>query len=429
MDVPDADIMRMRRVAEYQLKCCTTKWSIPPGIPPSHWSAGIFAFDEMYAVQGLLSAGHFDEARRASDYRFRTLKTATARTSNTGARWVWISMETNPDDCAKNGFWLEHIFHMSAVARSCRLVASYMDDEEYLRAKAYPVIRECARFFRNHCIYDMPDGSSFVCKCTDLERLKSGRERPFMTTCGAIDTLRTAADAAERLGVDAKDASDWRATAERLLKSLPVKDGRFVPAADRPDAVSMGSLAGYFPFPIFPKGHKEQTAAVDFFLAQGVKAGNMYEMGKKICPWYAATMAMAALRAGEGEKVLPLIREASASAGVWGEYWEINEPGVAECRPWFMTAAGNCLYAINSMLLMEADGECRIGAGVPKEWKDWSFRLPAESGYEVDFAMKGGVVTKLVLRQQAYNNKRGTDPRSVKVVLPNGSCRTVAVSI
>ena len=80
-------------------------------------------------------------------------------------------------------------------------------------------------------------------------------------------TLRTAAEAAERLGVDAKDASDWRATAERLLKSLPVKDGRFVPAADRPDAVSMGSLAGYFPFPIFPKGHKEQTAAVDFFLA------------------------------------------------------------------------------------------------------------------------------------------------------------------
>ena len=25
----------------------------------------------------------------------------------------------------------------------------------------------------------------------------------------------------------------------------------------------------------------------------------MYAMGKKVCPWYAATMAMAALRAGE----------------------------------------------------------------------------------------------------------------------------------
>ena len=314
VNVPDAEIMQMRRMAEYQLKCCTTKWSIPPGIPPSHWSAGIFAFDEMYAVQGLLSAGHFDEARRASDYRFRTLGTAKARTSNTGARWVWISMETNPDDCAKNGFWLEHIFHMSAVARSCRLVASYTYDEDYLRAKAYPVIRECARFFRNHCIYDMPDGSSFVCKCTDLERLRSGRERPFMTTCGAIDTLRTAADAAVRLGVDADDAEVWRTTADRLLKSLPVKDGRFVPAA------------------------------------------------------------------------------------------------------------ANNLYAIDSMLLMEADGECRIGAGVPKEWKDWSFRLPAESGYEVDFAMKDGKVSRLVLRGRRVGDN-APHHRTVNLVLPDGSKR------
>jgi hypothetical protein len=413
----------MRRVAEYQLKCCTTKWSIPPGIPPSHWSAGIFAFDEMYAVQGLLSAGHFDEARRASDYRRRTLGQATGRTQGGGARWVWISMEMNPDDCAKSNFWMEHVFHMSAAARTCRLVASYLDDEEYLRAKAYPVIRECARFFRLQCIYDMPDGSSFIGKCTDLERLGAGRERPFMTTCGAIDTLRSAADAADRLGVDAKDAADWRATADRLLKSLPAKAGRFVPAADRPDVVSMGTLAGYFPFPIFPKGHKEQTAAVNFYLAQGTRAGNMYKMGKKICPWYAGTMTMAALRAGEGERVLSFIKEAAKSAGAWGEYWEINEPGVAECRPWFMTAAGNCLYAINSMLLMEADGECRIGAGVPNEWRDWSFRLPAESGYEVDFAMKGGKIVRLVVRE-----RRACRGRTVNLVLPDGSRRTMPVA-
>ena len=92
-----------------------------------------------------------------------------------------------------------------------------------------------------------------------------------------------------------------------------MKDGRFVPAADRPDAVSMGSLAGYFPFPIFPKGHKEQTSAVDFFLAQGVKAGNMYAMGKKICPWYCGAMAMAALRAGRFFDILLPVRTGGAS--------------------------------------------------------------------------------------------------------------------
>ena len=426
VNVPDAEIMSMRRSAEYQLKCNVTKWSIPVGLLPSHFQGGFFAFDEMYAVQGLLSAGHFDEARRASDYRFRTLGVSRGRLGGAGARWVWVSIEDPNVEWSPLGFYLDHIFHISAIARTCALNALYADDAKYLRERAYPVMRECARFYAIHCVYDAPDGSSFVCKCTDLERLGVAKERPFMTTCGVIDTLRLAADAAKRLGIDAKDAKKWRRIAARLEKSLPVKDGRFAAAANAVDTVSMGVMAGYFPFPIFPKGHKVQTASVDWFLSHGVKAGNMYATGKKICPWYAAAMAMGAMRAGEGEKVLPLLREASASAGVWGEYWEINEPGVAECRPWFMTAAGNCLYAINSMLLMEADGECRIGAGVPKEWKDWSFRLPAESGYEVDFAMKGGVVTKLVLRQQPYN-KRGADPRSVKVILPDGARRTMAV--
>ena len=70
------------------------------------------------------------------------------------------------------------------------------------------------------------------------------------------------------------------------------------------------------------------------------------------------------------------------------------------------------------MLLMEADGECRIGAGVPKEWKDWSFRLPAESGYEVDFAMKDGKVSRLALRGWRVGD---TAQRTVNLVLPDGS--------
>ena len=87
-----------------------------------------------------------------------------------------------------------------------------------------------------------------------------------------------------------------------------------------------------------------------------------------------------------------------------------------------MTAAGNCLYAMNQMLLAEMDGECRIGAGLPADWKDWSFRLPAESGYEVEFAMKGGRAEKLVLRP------RRIDPaRRIKLVLPDGSRREAAL--
>ena len=434
VQIPDAKLMRMRVMAEYQLKCNVTHWALPVGIFPSHWNGNSFAFDELYGMQGLLSSGHFDEARHVADFRFNTLGQAKKRVGGggRGARWYWECMEDTVKEGAPSGHWLDHIFHMSAVAQTCNLTASYTGDIDLLREKMYPVMRECARFYRDQYVYDAADGSSFVGICTDLERLGAAKERPCMTTCGIIHTFRVCADAADRLGVDAEEAADWRDKAARLEKSLPVKDGRFVPAVNAMDAVSMGTLAGYFPFPIFPKGHKEQTAAVDFFLAKGVRAGNMYAVGKKICPWYAATMAMAALRAGRYEKVYPFIMEAAASAGLFDEYWEINEPKSVQIHPWFMTAAGNCLYAMNQMLLMEADGECRIGAGVPKEWNDWSFRLPAESGYEVDFAMRDGKVVRLMLREGGCSHPSQrtegnvTRHRMVNLVLPDGSRRTVS---
>ena len=424
VQLPDEKLMQLRTMAEYQLKCCVTRWHLPIGILVSHWSGKSFAFDELYGVQGLLSAGHFDEAKHVAGFRHKTLSQAKLRINGSGARWFWLCLEDALLEASPPGHWLDHIFHMSAIAQTCNLAAAYTDDLTFLREKMYPVMRECARFYRSQCIYDAPDGSSFVCKCTDLERLGAAKSRPCMTTCGIIHTFRICADAADRLGVDAKEAADWRAKAARLEKSLPVKYGRFVPAADATEAVSMGTLAGYFPFPIFPRGHKEQTAAVDFFLAQGTKAGNMYKTGKKICPWYAATMAIAAQRAGRYEKVYPFIMEAASSSGCYGEIWEINEPGVAEFRPWFMTGAGTCLYAINQMLLSERDGECLIGAGVPKEWKDWSFNLPAEGGYNVEFAMKAGKVAKLVLRPH-----RAGPSRKVKVVLPDGSRREVVLAV
>ena len=418
--IPDAKLMRLRAMAEYQLKCNVTRWALPVGLFASHWNGNSFAFDELYGIQGLLSSGHFDEARHVADFRLNTLGQAKKRVGGRGARWYWECMEDTMREGAPSGHWLDHIFHMSAIAQTCNLTAFYTDDLDYLREKMYPVMRECARFYRAQCVFDAADGSSFVRTCTDLERLGAAKERPCMTTCGIIHTFRICAAAADRLGVDAAEAADWRAKADRLEKSLPVKDGRFVPAANALDAVSMGTLAGYFPFTIFSKGHKEQTAAVDFFLAKGVKAGNMYAMGKKICPWYAATMAMAALRAGKYEKVYPLVMTAASSSGHYGEYWEINEPGNVQIKPWFMTAAGTSLYAMNQMLLTEQDGECLIGAGVPKEWKDWSFRLPAEGGYEVECEVKGGKVAKLVLRP------RRIDPaRKVRLVLPDGSRREV----
>ena len=88
-----------------------------------------------------------------------------------------------------------------------------------------------------------------------------------------------------------------------------------------------------------------------------------------------------------------------------------------------MTAAGNCLYAINQILLMEADGECRLAVGVPSTWKDYSFRLPAEGGYEVECAVKGGSLASLVLR-----TRKPSAGKRVRLVLPDGARCDVELS-
>ena len=404
----------MSDMARYHLRCVTTEWSIPVGIIQSHWSGKIFAFDEMYAVQGLLASGQFECAKVAAEFRAATLRDACVR-AGCGARWVWQGMEGNVIEGGRLGFWDDHIFHQAAIAQTVWSYYRYTDDLAWLKAKGYAVLRACALFFRKLCVQDLPDGTSFVTKCTDLERLGPGHERAFMTTCGVISTLRMAAEAADLVGEKDASAADFRACAERLVKSLPEKDGRYIAYPGCKDE-SMGTLAGFYPFRTFDRSNAAQVKAVRHFLDNGTAFGNMYATGRQVCPWYAATMAMAALRAGDVvHSPLRWIEEAYRSAGCWGEYWEINEPGVSQCRPWFMTAAGNCLYAIDQLFVADMEDALYLAPGVPSAWKDYAFRLPAPGGLTIDMAVKGGRVERLTITC-AYPSAA----RKVRIVPPAG---------
>jgi len=318
-----------------------------------------------------------------------------------GSRWVWVSMGDSVTEGSRQGFWYDHIFHMAAIARSAYLQWRFSRDDHYLRNSSYPVIMECARYFRWHSLYDDGKGGVYVGKCTDLERLGPARERACMTTVGVIHTFRIAAETAKYLGVDAAEAAELLRLAGLLEKNLPTEEGRFVAYPGCPEE-SMGTLAGYFPFPVFPRGHETMCRTVAHFLEKGASAGNMYAMGKRICPWYAATMAVAADMSGCGDPYR-WIEESFASAGPWGEYWEINEPAVQK-RPWFMTAAANTLYAINRLFVADQGDETRIAFGTPAEWKDFSFALPSENGAFVRCKVVDGKIAEISLSPSGRRN-------------------------
>ena len=401
--LPDAQLQRMWEMANYHLYVNATPWSFPVGILDTHWQGLYFGFDEMYMHQGLVSAGHVGVARHEPDYRFATLGMALTRNRyggqktyvKYGARWFWESLEDGQSEGSVAGEWLDHIFHMATIAKCAWQQWLYGRDLAWFASKGYAIVYECARFYRHNWVYEDSNGDTYIGKCCDLERLGPSRDHPFMTTVGAIYTMRAAADACDLLKTNAVDAADFRQCADRLEKSLPQRDGRYISDYAGPQE-SMATLAGFFPFPIFAPDNRLQREAVTHFINEGRASGNMYPTGSKICPWYAGTMSAASSWMGDRREPARWLREAASAAGLFGEYFEINEPG-AVYHPWFATAAGNCLYALNQMLVCDHGDVTCLGFTVPEDWKDFAFTLPSLRGVTVDFEVKGGRLVKLAL--------------------------------
>ena len=405
--LPDRELQRMWEMSNYHLYINATRWSFPVGILDSHWKGQYFGFDEMYMYQGMVSSGHFQTARRVPDFRFATLGPALARNRYSshptfmkyGARWPWESLEDGTSEGTTPGEWMDHIFHMATIAKCSWQQWLYGRDRAWFEQKGYAIVYESARFYRNNCIYEDSNGDTYIGKCCDLERLGPSRDHPFMTTCGAIYTLRIAAEACELLKTNLVDAADFRVYADRLEKSLPQRDGRYITCWNEPQE-SMATLAGFFPFPIFGPDNRLQRDAVTHFIENGRASGNMYPTGKKICSWYSATMSAASSWMEDRVEPARWLKEAFSVSGLFGEYFEINEPGAVH-HPWFATAAGNAQYAINQMLLCDRGGITYLGFTVPETWRDYAFVLPSLQGVTVKAAVRNGKLAQLELNPRS----------------------------
>lgn len=414
--LPDAKLQRLVEMAQYHLRCNATRWGFPVGIFDSHWQGLYFGFDEMYMHQGLLASGHFDIARREPDYRNATRHLAEMRVSHYwnptvyGARWFWESVEDGASEGTIPGFWMDHVFHAPAIAKCAWTQYLFVRDVDYLRDVAYPIILDCVRFLRTHCVYEDGEGASFVGKCTDLERLGPARERPFMTTCGAVYAFRAAAEASEILKTNLVEAAEFRQAAGRLLIGLPQEDGRYLACANDPQD-SVGTLAGFYPFPIFTKEDAAAVRTARYFVEKGRAGGNMYPKGNRVCPWYAAWMSAAFTELEDRVEPCRWLSEAASASGLFGEIFEINEPDM-RYHPWFATAAGNCLTAVCRMLVCDVPEGTRIAWTVPSAWKDFSFRLPCARGATVDCEVRNGKIVRLNALPRS-----GEDVASVKFLV------------
>lgn len=408
----DEKLNSIYRTSLYDLQSYTTKYSIPVGLNNDYWHGHFFAFDEYYGFLGLLGANRLKLAKRVPAFRLEVcLEKAIFRASKRHeeeARFFWQTSEYG-EELSLAGFWIDHVFHMPLVAMSAWEYYEHSGDLEFLQ-KCYRMIRACAKFFSTHMIYRDAE-RVYVGKCTDLERLGSSRENPFMTACSAIKALECAAAAAKVLQTDEEYREECLTTARLLRENLPVENNMYVPYLGC-DQKSVAVFAGKFPYNVLPHTDEKLMRAWEDFEKNGGKYGNMYNMGVHLSPWYACWKAEGYARCGMADKAYEALRQSYLSVGVFDEMFEINEPGV-RLRPWFSTACGIFLSTVNEMLL-QSDGETiHILPAFPvdSEKGDVAFKLSAKGGAIVEAEIVKGKLIKLDITM-----RDGSVPPAFKVL-------------
>lgn len=392
------EINNAYNTAQYHLKCYTTKWSLPVGLNDALWHGRYFAFDEFYMLMALLTSNHLRAAQRIPRFRADGLKKAIKRGSapinEPAARYPWETLE-NGDEGSARGYWHDHVFHMACIACGEYYYYKFSGDKGFLKKTAYPVIKSCAMFYINHMLYETKNGGLIVGKCTDLERLGSSVENPYMTACGVIKTLNILSETAETLGVDPEFADECRKKARLLFDNLPNDGEKYIPYPDC-KTVSVGLISGIYPFDVIDRNSKLQELGIKSYLSSEKQNGNMYAVGSGVCSWYLTWKALVFARLGKGKEALASVMDAVKNTGNFSEMYEINDTATNTVyRPWFATAAGMLIHSVNEMLLQCKDGEIYIAPAVPESVKSFSFKLAAYNDLTVEASVKNNCIEKL----------------------------------
>ena len=185
--------------------------------------------------------------------------------------------------------------------------------------------------------------------------------------------------------------------AAALKRDLPKKDGRYQPM-EGSEQISVGTLGGLFPYGVVPVDDPYQLAAVEFFDKNGIVMGNMYNVGTRICTWYAAWTANAFARLGRGEDACRNLRLANQSVGFFDEIFEINEPAYRSC-PWCQAPQATFVQTVHEMLLRCEGNRVVVAPAVPKAWTDYAFRLRAPGRRTVEAKCVNGKLESKIMEE------------------------------
>jgi hypothetical protein len=398
--IPEIKILRENCL--YTLRCNSTPWSIPPGVLAPHWEGRTF-HDELYPFLGLISSGYVGLAKKIPYFRLHTLDVAVKNSCGKGARYPWESLETG-EEGGPYGHWMDEHFHIGQIAETAWQYYLYTKDEEVLQ-EFYPLFKECANYFLLNMVSEK-GGKVIIRSCTDYDEAISPVENGLYTACAAIRSMEIASLAAKKLGINTKYVDMWNDTSFKLRQNLPTTPNkeRYL-TCDNANHRHIAEVGPIFPFRIDTKSELAKRTLFNFMKECksdiGWKPGSLKNYESSRWMWIGSHIAAALAIIKEGDLALDVLTETCKTAGPG--YMPIEQ--IIEnkniCCPWFTTAAGAFLYAVNALFVqIDEEGTILFPSALRKIEKFSFSKLQGSGGVKISAFVENGVLRKLVLSSE-----------------------------
>ncbi len=343
-----------------------------------------------------------------------------------GCEGIWLPIQTDPwGRCTpESRGWAVWIGAAAWLGQHMWQHWEYSLDRDFLRDRAYPYLREVARFYDSYIIHDA-DGQALIVPSQSPEnRFKeSGNTYPVSLCVNATmdvelaaEALRHAIEAATLLDTDADARDRW----QRLLDSLPAlkigSQGQLLEWNEEFEEREPGHRHLSHLYALYPGDAIDPQRQPELFRAGMRSLERRLEAFGGHTGWSRAWVACLFARAGRGDEALAHIEHLITDFST-DSLLDLHPPRLFQIDGNFGAVA-----AIVEMLIQSYHGELHLLPALPSAWPEGSVRgLRARGGYGIDMVWSGGALTEAHVTAAAAGTCRVVDPEgTMKAVRADG---------